>query len=109
MQTARANCSESACHDGYEYTAPVGSFPAGVSPEGCFDMAGNVWEWVWDRYDSDYYAGSPAENPLGPAGGSYRVLRGGDWSYDASSMRAANRNYYSPDYANGNLGFRCAR
>ena len=62
-------------------TTPVGSYPAGASPAGVWDLAGNVWEWVADWYDEGYYAGSPAQNPQGPNAGAYRVLRGGSWFY----------------------------
>src|SRR5688572_29351183 len=48
-----------------EDTTEVGSYPSGASPYGVLDMAGNVWEWVADGYDADYYAESPAENPQG--------------------------------------------
>jgi len=60
-------------------TAPVGSMPAGASPYGCLDMAGNVWEWCADWYDAGYYKNAPARNPTGPATGTTRVLRGGSW------------------------------
>ncbi len=60
-------------------TSAVGSYPAGASPYGALDMAGNVWEWVNDWYNSSYYSVSPGSNPPGPATGSYRVLRGGGW------------------------------
>ena len=49
---------------------PVGSYPAGASSYSVMDMSGNVWEWVADVYDPEYYANSPAENPTGPEGGS---------------------------------------
>ncbi len=58
-------------------TTEVGSYPSGASPYGALDMAGNVWEWVADWYDSGYYGNAPSENPQGPSSGGYRVLRGG--------------------------------
>ncbi len=86
-------------------TTEVGSYPAGESPYGVLDMAGNVWEWVNDWYDSDYYDGSPDENPPGPASSDYKVVRGGGWGNNWYSLRAANRSSY--DSSNGNVGFRC--
>ncbi|MEZ4672955.1 MAG: SUMF1/EgtB/PvdO family nonheme iron enzyme [Caldilineaceae bacterium] len=62
-------------------TQPVGSYPAGASPYGALDMAGNVSEWVADWYDENYYEVSPLANPTGPANGVRRVLRGG--AYDS--------------------------
>ena len=92
------------------YTTKVGAFsPAGDSPCGCADMAGNVWEWVADWYDSDYYGRSTSRNPAGPYRGEYRVLRGGSWDYDPLLLRSANRNMYRPDAALLGRGFRCAR
>ena len=58
-------------------TTAVGSYPSGASPYGVMDMAGNVWEWVNDRYDSGYYSVSPASNPIGPESGAYRVCGAG--------------------------------
>jgi formylglycine-generating enzyme required for sulfatase activity len=62
----------------------AGSYPAGASPYGVLDMAGNVEEIVNDWYLSSYYSISPYSNPTGPASGDYRVVRGGNWisSYD---------------------------
>jgi formylglycine-generating enzyme required for sulfatase activity len=95
--------------DGYARTAPVGSYPAGASPYGALDMAGNVWEWVADWYDGDYYRNSPARNPQGPPTGDARVLRGGSWRYYGIFVRGAYRLWVNPDVAYNNLGFRCAR
>jgi formylglycine-generating enzyme required for sulfatase activity len=61
-------------------TTAVGSYPAGASPYGALDMAGNVWEWVNNWYSGTYYSQSPASNPTGPASGDYRVLRGVSWA-----------------------------
>jgi len=91
--------------DGYEYTAPVGSFdPNGY---GLYDMAGNVWEWCSDWYDSNYYSVSPSQNPTGPVSGTYQVIRGGSWGSYNCYLHCAFRNYYSPPYTNNHIGFRC--
>jgi formylglycine-generating enzyme required for sulfatase activity len=85
-------------------TTPVGSYaPNGY---GLYDMAGNVWEWCWDRYDEDLPGGV---DPRGPASGSNRVLRGGGWYYFAYLCRVADRSDRGPDYECGYLGFRLVR
>lgn len=97
---------------GLEHTAPVGSKPAGASPYGALDMAGNVWEWVNDQYDPDYYSVSPYANPPGPEGGDhgYRVLRGGNWLFgNPSSLSVTARIGAAPDLWLELFGFRCAR
>jgi formylglycine-generating enzyme required for sulfatase activity len=66
-------------------TMLVGSKPKGASPYGALDMAGNVWEWVADWYDSGYYATSPESNPRGPTSEDCRVIRGGSW-YDLEAF-----------------------
>jgi formylglycine-generating enzyme required for sulfatase activity len=91
-------------------TSAVGSYPAGASPYGVMDMAGNVWEWVNDWYQRDYYSVSPGSNPQGPGTGQYRVLRGGSWDSSVSGVRSANRSLVHPDFwLNYVFGFRCVR
>jgi formylglycine-generating enzyme required for sulfatase activity len=90
-------------------TSAVGSYPAGASPYGALDMAGNAVEWVGDWYDEAYYASSPSSNPPGPASGSYRVLRGGTWGSLALEVRTAGRIRLAPGYPNHHISFRCAR
>jgi len=89
-------------------TWEIGSKPAGVSPYGALDMAGNVWEWVADWYDGKYYSNSPSRNPSGPSSGTLRVSRGGSWDYDARFLRASIRNRHDPTSQGCMIGFRCA-
>ncbi|MFP4394153.1 MAG: protein kinase domain-containing protein [Anaerolineales bacterium] len=98
-------------------TAPVGGYPEGASPYGVLDLAGNVWEWVADWYDRDYYEqASFPPNPTGPESGTYKVFRGG--AYDSianftTQLRTTYREVGAPEGttdrpAKGpNLGFRC--
>jgi formylglycine-generating enzyme required for sulfatase activity/serine/threonine protein kinase len=88
-------------------TSQVGSYPTGASPYGALDMAGNVWEWVADWYDSTYYTISTSKNPKGPNSGDYKLLRGGSWPYSVDYVRAANRNGYYPVSSSNHIGFRC--
>jgi gamma-glutamyl hercynylcysteine S-oxide synthase len=90
-------------------TQPVGSFPQGVSPYGVHDMAGNLWEWCQDSYDTTYYQTSPAQNPLGPPSSLYKVLRGGCWSSHRGQIRAAYRNYDLATDRHLEIGFRCVK
>jgi formylglycine-generating enzyme required for sulfatase activity len=90
-------------------TTQVGSYESGKSPYGIYDLAGNVWEWVNDWYDSGYYNNSPKENPKGPASGSSRALRGGSWSSGDGDLRASLRRRSTPGYFDYDFGFRCVR
>ena len=69
----------------------------GPVPYGALDMAGNVWEWVNDWYDSSYYSSSPGSNPPGPATGSYRVLRGGGWDINVGRPPGGDPLLLLPD------------
>ncbi len=101
--------------DGYENSAPVGSFPDGASPYGCLDMVGNVFEWTEDWYAA--YPGSDGSwDQRGDTGFKKRVVRGGSFTarpeiVDASGgvARASERFCEMPDYRTVNLGFRCAK
>ena len=89
------------------HTHPVGQ--KDDNDIGTYDQSGNVYEWCWDWYDSSYYGSSPQDNPTGPSGGSYRVFRGGGWSYYASACEVAYRTYTTPSFSNYYLGFRLCR
>ena len=105
-------------------TTRVGQFPAGASPFGVLDMGGNVWEWMADWYNQDYYINAPVINPNGPLSplSSYlRVIRGGSWQDGEAEVRVTNRGFtaggndkaqVNSDAYNGTssnaIGFRCA-
>ena len=131
---ARLNCAEARI----EKPTPVTRYPNGMSVYGCFDMAGNVWEWTADWYDSEYYSSAPDRDPKGPAEAEKspyfgepenvgvsiyelkssegakmlsgcKVLRGGSWNGSGViHIRCANRDYDEPAYKNDTIGFRCA-
>ena len=91
-------------NDGYPVTSPVGRFPRGASFFAIEDMAGNVWEWCLDF--SYAYAGSPKQNPRGPASGIKRMYRGGSWKSRFTNLRASARSSNAPNYSCNDLGFR---
>lgn len=94
--------------DPLPYTSPVGSFPANVY--GLHDVAGNVVEWCWDRYPEPFTAYAGGSNPTGGDSGWSRILRGGSWDSNASSLRTAYRNGGNgPDGASPSIGFRTVR
>jgi formylglycine-generating enzyme required for sulfatase activity len=88
-------------------TSKVGSYPLGASPYGALDMAGNVWEWVNDWYQYDYYSVSPPSDPPGPDSGTSKVIRGGGWNIIWFYLRVAFHGSYNPDSPDGNFGIRC--
>ncbi len=100
------------------YTSPVDAYPEGASGFGVLNMAGNVFEWVADWYDPDYYKTSQALNPQGPDQGynfanqgPVKGLRGGSWLAPETSLHTSHRFWNQPEnnsYGVG-LGFRCAK
>lgn len=121
--------------DGHEFTAPVLSYAAGVSPFGVFNLAGNVAEWCYDWYDLSRYAW-PTEEDLpgelirgakpfgqrnypndeyktiresfvGPVHGSRRVVRGGSFTDPIENCRVDARMGVRPEARQHNIGFRC--
>ena len=90
--------------DGYAESSPVGAFPAGVSPFGMQDMAGNVWEWCLDYFEA--YRGTPKVNPKGATSGAKRSYRGGSWKSRFNSLRTTTRGSNVPSYSCNDLGFR---
>jgi len=108
--------SDKDADDGYQYTAPVGSYP--TNGYGLYDMAGNVWEWCLDEYQENFYGNSPKENPLAgekmedvinnlTSVKTRRVLRGGSWREDPNVVRVARRYLAYPSLTFNDVSFRC--
>ena len=94
----------------YGDTTEVGSFPNGASPYHVLDMAGNVWEWVSDWFERDYYDSSPSKNPQGPSSSSinWRGGRGGQAYMSAGEISPAFNDGWEPYERGSAVGFRCA-
>jgi formylglycine-generating enzyme required for sulfatase activity len=74
---------------------------------GLYDILGNVWEWVSDWYDENFYQNSPSQDPKGPASGKLHVLRGGSWGDSPSDVRVSERSTGNPNGKYVSVGFRC--
>jgi len=102
-----------------EQATPIGKYPA--NGYGLYDMSGNVAEWCLDAYQKTFYANSPRRNPVAGAESinqivdnfthirERRVVRGGSWSFNAKSVRVANRLGEKPSLLSSDVGFRCVR
>jgi formylglycine-generating enzyme required for sulfatase activity len=94
-------------------TVAVGSFPHASSPSGAMEMAGNVWEWVADWYDPQYYQRYPEQdwprNPQGPGSGIFKSIRSGAWDIGMDGARVSRRVGGLPYDLDTSTGFRCAR
>lgn len=91
-------------------THPVGSLPGGRSPFGAFDMSGNVWEWVRDKFDANYYQREENVNPVNTrTGGMYYVIRGGSYKSSGDRVHATFRSDSWARQRVPTVGFRCAK
>jgi formylglycine-generating enzyme len=107
IDASRANFLPDPALKRHRGTRPVGSYPA--NGFGLCDMSGNVWEWVADFYAADVYRGGLRKNPIGPAAGPLRLVRGGSWvTHDVSQLRCAHRHKVPLDTYTYSVGFRVA-
>ena len=87
-------------------TSAVGVFPSGVSPYGCLDMAGNVWEWTQSQYKAYPYDPTDGRENLEAGEEALRGLRGGSFDYAQYFVRCAGRFRHYPNLRDYFIGFR---
>jgi len=102
------NWKEDGKIDGYESTAPVDAFESGKNHYGCYNMVGNVWEWVADWWSNSYEM-KFQKNPKGPQNGVAKIYRGGCYKYDKKWANSKVRNGSQPRLSWDCVGFRCAK
>ena len=93
-------------------TTPVGYYPGHAYDDGLYDMAGNVWEWVCDWYDSNWYSNPASNDPdtAGPTGPlTERLIRGASWYEEAVLLQCAGRDPQDPSDTNESVGFRAVK
>jgi formylglycine-generating enzyme required for sulfatase activity len=94
--------------DGFRYAAPVDEYPDGQSFFGLRNMAGNVWEYVLDRYAGPYSTQETKIDPEGARTGTDHVIRGGSWRSPAHALRVSFRAHVADGETRPDLGLRCA-
>ena len=94
---------------GADTVSPIGNRDKGKSPYGVHDLAGNLYEWVTDWYDEQFYTKNPAINPRGPSEGAAKVQRGGSYINNPYRLRSTFRTKGDPTEHDPNVGFRCAQ
>lgn len=87
------------------HPTPVGSYPP--NHWGLYDMHGNLWEWVSDRYTP--YSTSKEINPQGPQNDTLKIIRGGSWYFAADNARSYSRRTHPPQLWGNSIGFRIVR
>lgn len=95
--------------DGFNYTAPVGSFPLDKSMYGVYDGAGNLMEWTGDWYVENLYRLSKGVAQQEATSRTYKTLRGGGYTSRGIDLRITNRMFMVPDFRDETIGFRCAK
>jgi formylglycine-generating enzyme required for sulfatase activity len=106
--STRANFGRTADNPYKSGLVPVGGRPAGRSPFGVEDAAGNAAEWVADWFAESFSRGE-VRNPKGPQNGTAKVIRGGGWYDPADRLKTSRRMHANPAGRSDDVGFRCAR